>query len=318
MYLLLGSSDDACCVAVAVALRDRGHEALIVGNPFIGPGCLAWRLRDSGSRCELKIGRDRRIDEDAIGGVLVRPTSQVDPAGWPQADVAYVEAEARAALLGWLWSLRCPVVNRSSPKVWYLPRLHLTFWRPLLRRCGLPVPAMRVSNAAEDARAFGEAHGGAVYAPFTGAQRYDIVGAAAWDELAQLRQYAPVCVIEPYTVRWMACLVGGEVAWTDPTPPRVRALEPKLRRFAAAAGLEFVALTVAATKNRLAIVSVELHPLLETFREPGRRAIVGALVRLLTGETRPKRARRLDPPRIAFEPECGRGRARHDRDGGRS
>jgi hypothetical protein len=175
-----------------------------------------------------------------------------------------------------------------------------------------------LSNVAADARAFGERHGGAVYAPFTGLRRYAIAGDAPWPDLTQLQQYVPVCVTEPYGPSWTACVAGGDVVWADPEPPPgVRALQPGLRRFAAAASLDFVALAIAAARDGLATVAVERDPLLEQFNEPSRQAIVSGLVRLLTGKLRPERARRLGPPRLDAGRESGLGPARPQRGGDR-
>ncbi len=41
----------------------------------------------------------------------------------------YVYAEKEAALLGWVWGLSCPVINRYPPELWFEPIESLEFWR---------------------------------------------------------------------------------------------------------------------------------------------------------------------------------------------
>jgi hypothetical protein len=53
------------------------------------------------------------------------------------ADAKYLYAEKEAALLGWIWSLRCPVVNRYTPELWFGPGDSLAYWCGRLERARL-------------------------------------------------------------------------------------------------------------------------------------------------------------------------------------
>jgi hypothetical protein len=211
--------------------------------------------------------------------VLVRDVGWVDPAGWQQPkDLAYVQAETQAALLGWLWSLRCPVVNRYPPALWYRPQLALLAWRSLLWECGLPALPAVVTNVEQEARAFGR-HIGAVYRPMTSGAQYLVANDRDWDGLAAVQRRVPVCLTAPHGRPQSACVVGERVVWDGPPPPDAPRLDPALRRFAAAAGLAFVevVLAEAADGNSPIVVGVEHHPQYERFGDVARRAIVAAL-----------------------------------------
>ncbi len=85
----------------------------------------------------------------------MRSTGWLEPAGWEPADLAYMQAETQAALLGWLWSLACPVVNRFPSALRYRPRVPPLSWQGAMRRSGLPTPEILVTNMDEEARALG-------------------------------------------------------------------------------------------------------------------------------------------------------------------
>ena len=61
----------------------------------------------------------------------------------PNEDV-YVYAEKEAALLGWVWGLSCPVINRYPPELWFERIESLEFWRGRLERFGLELTAVGI------------------------------------------------------------------------------------------------------------------------------------------------------------------------------
>ncbi|MCC6188382.1 MAG: hypothetical protein IT318_05080, partial [Anaerolineales bacterium] len=210
-------------------------------------------------------------------------------AGWQPDDLAYLQAETQAALLAWLWSLRCPVVNRFPSAVWYQPQPPLLAWHRLLRNSGLPTLETLVTNLEPEARAFGQRLAldgvrGAVYGPLSSAARYLVSSEHDWSGLAALQGYAPVCLAAPHGAAQLACVVGEQVVWEGEPPPAAPGLEPALRRFAAAAGLAFVELALAPAAQGLCVVAVEPQPLLERYGDAAREHIVAGLVQLLTGE----------------------------------
>jgi hypothetical protein len=200
-----------------------------------------------------------------------------------------MQAETQAALLGWLWSLACPVVNRLPSALWYRPRVPSLSWQGLMRQCGLPAPEILVTNNDEEARAFGqrldrEGVGGAVYGPLTSDARYLISGDRDWDGLAALQQSTPVSLTYPHGEARLACVVGEEVVWEGEPTPEMTDMERALVRFAEAAGMAFVELALAPTPQGISVVRVEPHANLEHFGEAARKRIVEGIVHLLTAE----------------------------------
>lgn len=285
MYLLIGHNADPCCQSLSATLAARGLAARIVANPLAAPVRFAWSLNDEASFSRLQWDDEPPLDDDDIEGVFVRGPILIDVAGWLPDDLAYMQAETQAAMLGWLWSLRCTVVNRYPASVWYRPQMPLLAWHALLWRCGLKTPAALMSNVSDEARAFGaQASSGVVYAPLTNPARYLIGTADDWQGLAALQACAPVCLAQPHGAAQLVCVVGERVIWDGPTTAQATELEPSLRQFAAVAGLNFVQLAVAETADELCVVQVEPFPRLEQFTEATRQAIVEALVHLLTAE----------------------------------
>jgi hypothetical protein len=218
--------------------------------------------------------------------VLLRCTAWVDPVGWAPEDHAYMQAEMLAATLAWLAGLPCPVINRPSAALWYRGRDSLIAWRPLLRRCGLPVPDQLITNDPAEARAFGrrlaaDGVGGVIYAPLTSDTGYLVATDAAWRGLANVQERSPVCLSEPHGAARPACIVGGEIVWADDPPPEARALETRLGRLAAASGLDFLEVVTAPFRGSLGVVMVEPMPVLEHFAPRSRARILDALTALL-------------------------------------
>jgi hypothetical protein len=282
VHLLLGHAGDSCCAGVLARLAARGLPARIVASPLAPPARFTWRLDDDGLTSRL----DLDDDHVEIAGVLVRGTAWVDPAGWGPEDHAYMQAEMLAATLAWLAGLPCPVVNRPSAALWYRGRASLLAWRPLLRRCGLLAPDQLITNDPAEARAFGrrlaaDGIAGAVYAPLTGEAGYLVATDADWQGLADLQERSPVCLSEPHGAARPACIVGGQIFWDHDPAPETRALEPGLRRLAAATGLDFLEVVTAPLRSGPAVVMVEPMPVLEHFATATRVRILDALTALL-------------------------------------
>lgn len=287
MYLLLGDSDDPCCASVHAALRARGHSARVVGTLWTPSVRLAWWLDSEHSSSRLAWDDEPPIDDGDIDGVLVRGAGWVDPRGWQPQDFAYTQSETQAALLSWLWSLSCPVVNRYPAAIWYRPQIPLLSWRPLLSGCGVPAAEALVSNVEDEARTFGqrlvaEGVAGAVYRPLTGDADYLVASDADWNGLAAWQRHAPVYLTAPHGQPQLACVVGERVVWDGVPPIEAPDLAPTFRRFAAAADLAFVQVALAPGPDGLGVVAVEPHPHVERFGPTARQEIVAGLVHLLT------------------------------------
>jgi hypothetical protein len=278
---------------VREGLEARGHPTRVVANPVAEPWRFSWWLDSRASRSSLVRGECAAACAEDVTGVFVLGAGLVDPSGWRPADLAYVHAETQAAVLAWLWSLACPVVNRYPPQVWYRPQAPLLSWCRLLDDCGLPTLPMLVTNVERDARAFARQHApsgtgrdSAVYGPLTSDVRYLVTSEDDWEGLAALQKVTPVCLSAPHGEPQRVCAVGDRVVWDGSPSPDLVSLEPSLSRFAAAAGLGFVELSLAPASEGVCVVSVETHPRLEAFTEGAQEEIVERIVHLLTEERR--------------------------------
>jgi hypothetical protein len=281
MYLLLGSVGDPFCSSLFAALEARGWPARIVENPTADQARFSWRIDTDCSVSRVAWNGEAAITDNELRGVLVCGPRWMSPDGWEPSDFAYIQAETQAAVVAWLWSLRCPVVNRYPAELWYRPKLPLLSWRPLLSCCGLPTPEALVSNVEEKTRAFGE-RTGAVYSTLSTDAHYLVASDRDWSGLAALQLRAPVCLTMPHGEPKAACVVGGTVIWDGEPPAAAASLEPALRRFAEASGLVFVEIVLAEVAGRLCVVVVEHHPHFEHFGAHAQESIVENIVRRLS------------------------------------
>ncbi len=287
MHLVLGNLHDPLCLAVCDALKALNFPARILANPMVYPARFEWHLDNAQSASQLVCDDGPPITSDHIAGVFVRHTGWLDPAGWEPGDLAYMQSETQAALLAWLWSLPCPVVNRSPAAIWYRPQASVLLWRPLLRRAGLPTMETLVTNVESEARIFArrladQGIPGAVYGPLTSDVRYLVSREEDWSGLAALQRVAPVCLAEPHGEVQSVCVVGERVVWQDDRAPDAAQWEPHLRRFAAAAGLKFVEVTLSSASAGMCVVAVEPNPRYDLFAVPAQKKIVEGIVHLLT------------------------------------
>jgi len=305
VHLILGSPHDVCCVSVQAALEARGCSTRLVSNPVAHPSRFSWRLTNDESTSQLVWDDGTSVFDDKIDGVFVRRAVWIDPDGWQNEDLGYMQSETHAAVLGWLWSLPCPVVNRYSAAMWYHSQPHPLSWQRQLRRCGLPTPETLVTNVDEESRAFGkqlsrEGVPGVVYGPLTRDSRYLITDNKDWDGLAAMQRHAPVCLTYPHEAVQFVCVVGQQAIWEGEPPPEAIELEPALHSFAAALGLTFVELAFARTAQGICVVGVEPHPYIDHFGYRAQQQIVEGLVDILTAGA----GRNCNSAAHAFERSC--------------
>jgi hypothetical protein len=286
-YLLLGPAGDVCCSGVLAELEVRGRTTRLVSNLLAAPTRFAWRLDNSGSSSLLAPDDGPPLSENEIAGVLVRWDAWLDPGGWSLDDWTYAQTEAQSALLGWLWSLECPVINRYPPDSWYRQKAPLVYWQPILARCGLPTPEILGTNLPGEARAFGE-RSGAVYSPMLGETSYLLAGPEDWSSLEAMQRRAPVFLTRAHGAVRRACVVGPAIVWDGAPSDEARDLEPGMLRLSADSGLSFLELALASdvdSGGRLVVVAVETRPQVGHFVPAAQRAVIEGLVSLLEGRT---------------------------------
>lgn len=283
MFLLLGGQNDEYLIALLETVRGSGSKAEIVTGAFAQSARLTWAFDSSRSETRLILAGGRRLNDDDIEGVVVRRSGGVERAGWNIEDYSFIEAEHQAALIGWLWSLRCPVINRLPAAVWFHGRLPLAFWNPALRLSGLSPIDCLLSNVEQDLREFGRQNRGAVYTPLTGDGHYRLEDNVSWEQLAKLHRQFPVYVAAPYAGLRFACVVGQEVIWATGTQPVTRDVEPALIEFAAVAGLSIVEIGISQTTYGPRVTAIDPEPRLARYCVDSRVRIIDGLAGLLSG-----------------------------------
>lgn len=278
MFILLGTSDDPCLAAVAAALTERGRDAAILTHPFADGACSALRFDTSSVDVALSIGGKAIAIEAVLASRRALP--RVTPSEqWAQPDLLYSHAEAEAALLGWLWGLPCPVIDRWPAWLWYQTRRPMLAWAAMLAQAGLvPLDSVISADADELARFAAPQGGAAIDPPAAGIRQ-----AADTDQIAALSgqaRQAPIRLAELHRGAWRACLAGPSLVWDDGTPAEAERLAPRLRAFAARVEMsciEFIITSDAAPR----IVDITAQPRFELFGPLAQRAIAGGLAEAL-------------------------------------
>jgi hypothetical protein len=286
MFLLVGSPYGPFQNAVLRALSDAGCSACVVENPLAAPYRFSWGLDDRVDRFELLRDDGGAPELVAVEGVLLRTPFWLDPSGWEAGDHLYAQTETQAALLGWLRTLRCPVVNRYPSGVWFRPQVPAVMWQGMLRRAGLRGQEALVTNVPEEARSF--APDGGVYAPVTGGGAYLVGAEEEWEGLARVQERAPTLLTRPHRAPVLAFVVGDRVVW-DGEPPAGAELDAALLRFSRLVGLAFLQLAVAETEDGLRVVAVEAFPAVERALPRTQSVLAEEVARLLRAPSRHER-----------------------------
>ena len=307
-FLLIGHATDSVCRLVGEALDALGCEVIRTAAPLAAPFALGWRI-DTDPCCDARTWRDADRLPRQIAGVLVRSSGEcIDPDRWDPLDLAYVRTETQAALIAWLWSLPCPVVNRPGADLWFRPSHSYSEWHERLARCGLPVAPVCYTNEIGVARDFAAQWAGrATYVPFTSPSRYPLATAHDWDELARLVSYVPVCLIAPASHSTHATVVGDRVVFDREDAGAIGALEPGLVRLARELELDFVQVEIAIGSSGPHCVKADPYPVVERHDAAARSTIVARLVELLLDDARIHRTGPPEARRLATRPpECVR------------
>jgi hypothetical protein len=285
MHLVLGHPDDPCCTALLEKLEVAGCEARLIAAPLEAPARHNLRIDSNGTSSTALILGERPAER--IESVFVRSSGAVDKAGWEPADHTYMQAEVHAAMLGWLFALDCPVVNRVNAELWYRARLPLLHWLGRLRACGLLIPDVIITNDEADVDRFRRDAErcevrGAVFLSLAQLNSW-LVGRDEWNGVMALSAHGPVCLAEPHGPVRLLCIVGQDIIWDREPASDEAALSARLLRFAHLAGLEFVEIGLARVHAGIAVVHVELLPRLERFPQDAQSRILDGLMDLLLG-----------------------------------
>lgn len=279
VILLVGGDTDPWCVALMDALAGTGRPTVVASNPMADPQRFRWRFGPGESEWSLELASGARITQRGLSAVFVASPPSLGPEGWRPADLAYVHTETWAAFLGWLWSLPCPVVNRSPASVWYRRSTNLLEWSASVRAAGLPMQRAIVTNVVSEARAFAGAAG--IYNALGVNASMLIETEAEWSALAHIMRRTHACITRPHGAATFACVVGGDIVWSA-RPPGARRLEPALLAFARSTGLAWVEVAFAETDARLEVIAVEPFPVPWHFTEPQSERIVESLCAMLS------------------------------------
>jgi hypothetical protein len=124
-------------MGISQTLRSRGLGARIVPD-FLGESAsTTWRIESERSSTRLVLEDGTVLSEKEISAVFVQRPRFAVKEGWKVDDAVYIHAEKEAALLGWIWSLPCPVINRYPAELWFEPTPSPLYWSRQLEMCGL-------------------------------------------------------------------------------------------------------------------------------------------------------------------------------------
>jgi hypothetical protein len=287
MYIVFGNLHDPFCRRISDHLEAQHFPTITISNPLLHPFRFEWQLDNEQSVSRISRGRKISISDDQIEGVFVRNTCWIDPAGWEQEDLAYMQSEMYAGLLAWLWSLKCPVVNRFPAAIWYRARMPLLFWQPLLRSCGLRSPDTLITNVSTELKSFRQeltsrGFDGGVYSALTSDVQYLVTNNEEWNGLRLMQERTPVCMTSPHDAAEFVSVIGNRVVWNNVSSLQECIPESSLIAFAKKAGLAFVELAFANTHNGPCVIAIDPYPKFEHFNNTAVYEITEHIVALLT------------------------------------
>jgi hypothetical protein len=133
---LLGRAEDSLCGDVETRLLNNGFKARIIPDVFQSSTKSQLRLGSAETSFCLELGRDASLSDAGLDGVLITGTPRDFGHQSSQWDAKhFVEMEATS--LGWIWGLRCPVINRYRPEFWFGRPSSIEAWKGQLEPFGL-------------------------------------------------------------------------------------------------------------------------------------------------------------------------------------
>ena len=158
-------------------------------------------------------------------------------------------------MLGWIWNLGCPVINRYQPNSWFEPPESLDFWVGKLEAVGL-----EAANSADQTKAAGESN------PRRGQQ--PILGSNPPGD-GSMGSY-------------LVALVGSRVIWDHDAPGQLRRINEALVKFAESLGLTYFECRIDNSTGKPRVAKVQLFPTYDDFSPSSREEIINELATLLT------------------------------------
>jgi hypothetical protein len=282
VYLILGQPPLSLAESIQTGFNAMGAEIVWISD-FASEVELVWWLGTSSSTFELQLKNGRKLDEEQVLGVLAVAPYKGDISEIKEKE--YFRAEKRAALLAWLWSLRCPVVNRIPPMFWISPHVPLTFWHPALRRCGLPVVDSILSNLPSELEKFvSESSGECDYVPLSIKELYRVATPADFEGLTKLAKFCPINLTQYSPHIYSACVVNRKVFWNQSVSPILTSLQDRLTQLGVVTGLPFLEIGVLVIDGAPRIRSISPFPKLDLFRPDTCGVITKALLSLLRSD----------------------------------
>lgn len=248
-FLVLAHIGDDTAAEVALRLRRRVGPArvkIVTPEELVLAPSWAHTIDEAGARTRIRLANGEVIGDPRPMAVFNRlrfvTAVQFDVAA--TADREYATMELHALLLSWLASLRCPVVNRPSPRGLGGDDRTTLEWLRIASRAGLPVRAMR---ATTDGRGLAvAAWPSRPYAvrgsPDPGETGDDAIGGT----VVLPRGRRPAVFAEPIDPVRARLLVVGDRVFADPIlEADLAVLEAGAQRLAAACDTALLALTLA-------------------------------------------------------------------------
>jgi hypothetical protein len=194
-------------------------------------------------------------------------------------------AESQSALLAWLKSLPCPVVNPAQAETFYRERT-LPEQRVWLHRAGFSTAPLLLTNRPAQARAFAQRWGGSLsYVPLTSATRYPIDSPSQWAELERLMTRFPVLLMEPDVPSLYLTLAGDAAVWSgDPGSGQAkRRLEQSARRLAGLLEVPMLQIEVQRSDGRARAFGFSLHPEFGLHSEAQQEELAEGVIEAMQG-----------------------------------
>jgi hypothetical protein len=258
LFLLLGHKRSLLCNELAAALKRRGYAARILDDLFGRRARVVWTFDSERAFSECFFSDNSQLCERNISGVLVTKSALGLNEASTHGNRTYVDAEKRAALLGWISNLGCPVINRYQPDCWFEPPESLDFCIGKLEAVGLE-PA----NSVDQTKAPGESN------PRRGEQ--------------------PILESNPpgdASVRiYPIALVGSRVIWDHHASGQLRRIDEALVKFAESLGLSYFECWIDNSTGKPRVAKVQLFPIYDDFSPSSREEIINELATLLTNKS---------------------------------